>query len=115
MRAPRQEALAVGRERTHARVQAIGDHQRLVEHEQVGNLGLVGFELIEGRPDIRLLSRRVLEFDHRNRQAVDEAHQIRAARLLGALHRVLIHHQKAVVLRMLEVDQAHTVAALLAV
>ena len=40
---------------------------------------------------------RVLQLDHRHRQAVDEAHHVGPARLLGALHRELVHHQKAVV------------------
>ena len=57
-------------------------------------------------------SRRVLQFDHRDGQAVDEAHQIGPARLLAALHRELVHHQKAVVLALLEVDQPHAVVAL---
>jgi hypothetical protein len=113
-RAPRQKALAARGERAHARVQAVGDHQRLVEHEQVGNLRLVGVELVERRPDVGLLRCGVLQLDHGDRQPVDEAHQIGPPRLLAALHGELVHHQKAVGLRLLEVDQAHTVAALLA-
>ena len=96
-------------------MQTIGNHQRLVEYEQVGDLGLVSFELVESCPDIALFSCRVLELDHRHRQAVDKAHHIWATRLFGSLHRVLVHHQKLVLLRLRKVDQAHAVATLHAV
>ncbi len=114
-RAPGQEALAVGGERAHPRVQAVGDHQRLIADEQVGNLVLVGLQLLEGRPDVGLLVGEVLQLDHRDGQAVDEADEVRAARLLAALHGELVDHQKLVVLRLREVDEAHAVAALASV
>jgi hypothetical protein len=57
---------------------------------------------------------RVLQFDHRDGQAVDEAHQIGPARLLAALDGELIDDHEAVALRVLEVDHLHAVAALLA-
>ena len=47
---------------------------------------------------------RIKEFEGGDWQAVDEAHQIGPARLLAALHGVLVHHQKLVLLRPLEVD-----------
>ena len=46
------------------------------------DLRLVGLELLEGGPDRGVLVRRVLQLDHRQRQAVDEQHHIRPAGVL---------------------------------
>ncbi len=110
--APGQEALPRRGERAHPRMGAVGDHQCLVGHEQGLDLGLVGLQLVEGPPDVRLLIGRVLQLQHCNGQAVDEAHQVGAPGLLGALHRELVDHQEAVALRALEIHQPHPVAAL---
>ena len=92
----RAEALTVAVSEPTRAWKPIGDHQRLVEDEQVRDLGLVGLELVECRPDVRLLVGRVLELDHRDRQAVDEAHQVGPPGVLGALDGELVHDQKAV-------------------
>ncbi|OIQ65288.1 hypothetical protein GALL_531540 [mine drainage metagenome] len=65
--------------------------------------------------DAHLLGRQVFQFNHRNRQAVDETHQVRAARLFAALHGELAHHQKVVALRVFKVYQHHPIAPALAI
>ena len=74
---PGHEPFAVGGEGADARVEAVGDDQRLVEGEQRRDLLLVGLELIEGRPDGGLFVGGVLQFHDRQRQAVDEQHHVR--------------------------------------
>jgi hypothetical protein len=113
-RAPGKEALAAGRQRTDARMQSVGNHQCLVADEEVGDLFLVSLQLVVGGPDVCLRVGRVLQFDHRDGQAVDEADQIGPARLLATLNGELIDDHEAVALRVLEVDHLHPVAALLA-
>ena len=68
-RPPRHEPLAVGGEGADARVNAVGDDQRLVEGEQGWNLPFVGLELVEGGPDGGVLVRGVLQLHDRQRQA----------------------------------------------
>jgi hypothetical protein len=71
--------------------------------------------LIKCRPDVRLFSRRVLEFNHCDGQAVDKADEVGTARLLDALYGELVHYQKLVEFRLLEIHQPHAVAALHAI
>jgi hypothetical protein len=90
-------------------MQTVRNHQRLVEDEEIGDLLLVGLQLIEGRPDIRLLRSGIFQLDHRDRQTVDEAHQVRPAQMPATLDGELIDHQKAIAARVLEIDQPHPI------
>ena len=111
-RAPGHETLTVCGQRADARLQPVADHQRSVADEQVGDIVLVGLQLVVGRPDAGLFRGGVFQLQHRDGQAVDETHQVGPARLLAALHGELVDHQKAVALGLLEVDQAQAVAPL---
>ena len=71
-RPPRHEPFLVRRERPEAGLDAVGDDEKLVEREERRDLGLVGLELLERRPDRRVLVRRVLQLDDGERQPVDE-------------------------------------------
>jgi len=50
--APAGKAFGVGRERAHARFAAVGDDEDFVVVEDVGNLFLVGLDLVKGLPDV---------------------------------------------------------------
>ena len=78
--------------------------QRRVGREQRRDLRLVGLELLEGRPDRRVLVGRVLELDHRQRQPVDEQHHVRPPRVLALRHRELVDGEPVVVGGRVEVD-----------
>ena len=95
-RAPRLEPLPPRRERAEARLRAVRDDEQLVHREQRGQLGLVGLELLPRRPDVGLLVGRVLELDHAERQAVDEQHDVRAARVLALGDGDLVDRQEVV-------------------
>ena len=105
-RAPRLHPLAPGRERADPRLDAVGDQQHFIEREQRRQLGLVGLELLERRPDGGVFVGRVLELDHRQRQPVDEEDDIRPARVLVLGDRELIDREPVVVLRIVEVEHA---------
>ncbi len=62
-RPPRHEPLRRRRQRADLRIHPIGDHQRLVEGEQVRDLALVGLELLPGLPHVRVGIRRILQLD----------------------------------------------------
>ena len=111
-RPPRLHALLVRRERPQPCRKAIADHHGHVGVEQVANLFLVGLYLVEGIPDVGLLVGGVLQLDHCQRQAVDEGHQVRTARLFGAGHGELADQQEVVVARVREVDQVDQIGAL---
>ena len=72
--------------------------------EQRRDLRLVGLELLEGGPDRRVLVGRVLQLDHGERQAVDEQHDVRPARVLPLGHRELVDGEPVVVAGRVEVD-----------
>jgi hypothetical protein len=105
-RAPRLHPLAPGRERADPRLDAVGREQHFIEREQRRQLGLVGLELLERRPDGRVLVGRVLELHHRQRQPVDEQHHVRPARVLVLGDGELIDREPVVVLRIVEVERA---------
>ena len=65
---------------------------------------LVGLELLEGRPDRGVLVGGVLQLDDRQRQAVDEQHHVRPARVLVLDDGELVDGQPVVVVRVVEVD-----------
>jgi hypothetical protein len=67
-------------------------------------------QLLPGAPDRRVLVSRILEFQHGQRQAVDEHHNVRPPVVLCFDHRELIHRQPVVGLRIGEIHQAHMIA-----
>ena len=110
-RAPRHEPLAVGGQRADASRNAVGDHQRRVGAEQRRYLRLVGLQLVERTVEGCVLVAGILQFDHTERQAVDEDHHVRAAVRLVLDHGVLVHRQPVVGVGIVEVDQADLLAA----
>jgi hypothetical protein len=72
--------------------------------EERRDLRLVGLELLVRAPHRRVLVGRVLELDHGQRQAVDEEHHVRAARVLSLGHGELVDGQPVVVVGLVEVD-----------
>ncbi len=107
--APGHEALLVGRQRADPGVVAIADDHRLIGDEQLGNLVLVGLDLVEGVPDIDVLGAWALELQHRQRQAVDETHDIGAAQLAAALQGELVDGAKVVGRELGEIHQQRPV------
>jgi len=110
---PGLHALLIRRQGTQPCGETVADHHRHVGVEQVADFFLVGLDLVEGIPDVGLLVGRVLQLDHRQRQAVDEGHQVRATRLFGAAHGELADQQEIVIARLGKVDQVNQIAALL--
>ena len=103
-RPPGLEPLLPRPERPDPRLHAVGGDHADVVGEQRRDLRLVGLELPVRRPDRRLLVRRVLELDHRQRQPVDEDHDVGPPLVLPLDHRELIDRQPIVVPRLVEVD-----------
>ena len=102
---PGHEATATAGDRADAGKHAVRDHQHQVRHEQVGRGLHVAVELVDGDAEVGLGVGRVLELDHRDRQAVEEHGQVRAddfARRPGDAE--LAHHQQVVRGRVVEVD-----------
>ena len=110
-RAPRHEALAVGGQRADARRDAVRDHQHRVGAEQRRDLRLVGLQLVEGAVERGVLVAGVLQFDHAERQAVDEDHDVGPAVRLVLDDRELVHRQPVVGVGVVEVDQPRLLAA----
>ena len=69
-RAPLHEALGIGRQRTHARLGAVRDHQQLVVGEHIGHLVFVGLDLVVSLPDVGIQVGRVLQLN----QQIGRAH-----------------------------------------
>lgn len=109
-RAPGLEPLLPGAERADARLDAVRDDERRVRSEGRGDLRLIGLALLPRRPDGGLLVGRVLEHDHRERQAVDEQHHVGPARVLALGDGERVHGQPVVVRGIVEVDQPRLVA-----
>ena len=65
--APTLEPFPISTQGTQPCLDAIADHQEHIGREQVGDVLLVGLELVEPCPDVCLLIGRVLQFDHRQR------------------------------------------------
>ena len=93
---------------------AVADHQKGVRPEQRGDNLLVGLQLLEGRPHVRLFIRRIFEFDHHQRQPVDKQHDIRALVRVIFHHRVLVNRQEFVVFRPRKIHQPRLIRARLA-
>ena len=103
-RAPRLEPLPPCGECAHARLDSVRSDERRVEGEQVREFGLVGLDLVPGRPDRGLLVRRVLELDQTKRKAVDEQHDVRPPLVLAVDDSELVDRQPVVVGGVIEVE-----------
>ena len=112
--APALEAFLISTQGAQAGLDAIADHQQHIGREQVGDVLLVGLQLVERGPDVGLVIGGVLEFDHRQGQTIDVDHQIRAEVVPGALDRELVHHQPIIGGRVAESDHLEANADLLA-
>ena len=75
----------------------------------------VRLELVERLPDAGVFVRRVLEFQQHQRQAIDEQDDVRAAGFVRAFDGELVDGPPLVLLGVRPVNQAHEVAACLAV
>jgi hypothetical protein len=106
--APPLEAFLISTQGSQPCLDAIADHQQHIGREQVGDVLLVGLELVERCPDVCLVIGGVLEFDHRQRQTIHIDHQIRAAVVSGALDRQLVHHQPVIDGGIVESDHLET-------
>ncbi len=84
----------------------IGHHESDVGREERRDFRLVCLKLLEGCPDGGVLIRRVLEFDHRECQTVDEQHDVRAARVLPIGHRELVHREPIIVAGIIEIQDS---------
>ncbi len=104
-RAPWQEPIPAGGQRPRSGLHTIGNHQQLVVAEEVGNLLLVGLELIVGLAQGGLFVGRVFKLNHRQRESVNEHHDIRPAHMLARHHGELIHRQPVVVFRASRIHQ----------
>lgn len=71
-RPPLHEAFAVTGKRTQPRLAAIRNNQQFVVLEHIGDLFLVGLNLVVGFPDVGFLVSRVLQFQQYQRQAIHE-------------------------------------------
>ena len=109
--APRHEPLAVSGQRADAGVEAVGNHEHRVRAEQRRNLRLVGLQLVEGAVDGGVLVAGILEFDHAQRQAVDEDHDVGPAVGLVLDDGVLVDGEPVVGVGVVEVDQSRLLAA----
>ena len=114
-RAPGHEALGVGRQRAQQRVGAVGDHQHLVVLEGVGDLFLVGLDLVKGLPDVGVRVGRVLQLDQHQRQAVDEQDDVGPARVVRAGDAELVDRQPLVARRRGPIDELDEIAPRFAV
>ena len=88
------------------RLHPVRDHQGRVHGEQRRQFGFVGLELLPRGPNGGVLIRRVLEFDHPKRQAIDEQHDIRSPFVMAFDDRELIDREPVVIGGNVEVDHA---------
>src|SRR5512145_3398767 len=96
--APGSKAFLVRGQCTQPRLDTVRNNQRLVEHVQRRKLSLVGLQLLEGTPDGGVLGNRVLQLDNRQRQPIDEHHDIRTPSVPKLRHSELVDDQPVVVL-----------------
>ena len=103
-RAPGLEPFPSSGECADAGLGAVGDDEHLVHGKQRRQLGLVGLELLPRCPDGGVLVRRALQFDHPERQAIDEQHDIGPAVVLVLGDGELVDCQPVVVGGVVEID-----------
>ena len=108
--APGLEPLLARVERTDARLHAVRSDQHRVGSEERGDLRLVGLELLVRAPYGCILVGRVLEFDHCQRQSVDEQHHVGPASVLPLGDSKLIDGEPVVVGGYVEIDHPCLVA-----
>ena len=117
--APRLEPLVACSDGADPRFETIGDDEDRVAREQHWQFHLVGLQLVVSRVDCGGFVRRVLQFDDRKRQAIDEDDDIRAARVLVLLNGELVDHKPVVRVGLVEIQNANlrspNVAGLVAV
>ena len=89
----------------------VRDKQGLIEGKEGGQFRLVGLELVERRPDGCVLIRRVLEFHDAQRQAVEEEHDVRAARITVIRDAKLVDGEPIICLGIVEIDRESLRAA----
>ncbi len=103
--APRHEAFQIGRQRPHARRDAVRRDQQSIGVKQCWNLLLVSLQLIERAGQMRARAARRFQFNHCQRQAVDEQHDVRPAVDLTVDDHELLHRQPVVAFRHIEVQK----------
>ena len=91
-------------EGTNPGIEAVGDHQELIQGKQRRKLRLVGLQLLPGLPNVGILIGRILEFDDPQGQPVQEQDDVRPSGGLVLLYRELVNRQPVVVSYVLEVD-----------
>ena len=102
--APGLEPLLARAQRANAGLHAVGNHQGRVAGKERRDLRLIGLQLLMGTPDRGVLVGRVLQFDHRQGQAVHEQHHVWPAGVLALGHGKLIDRQPVVVAGLGEID-----------
>jgi hypothetical protein len=107
--APDLEPFMVGGQRADARMGSVGNDQNFVVVEKGTYLLLIRLQLLERRPNGGVFIGRILQFKHREWQAIDEDHDIRPPVVLPLDNRELVHSQPVVDFRMIKIDQAHPV------
>src|SRR4030043_54558 len=75
--------------------------------EELRDLFLVSFELLNGRENTDLLRYRALALNHSNGNAVNKNDNIRPAGFLWTFHRELIHCQKLIFVRVFKIDETN--------
>ena len=108
-RAPGQEALLIGGQRTDAGGVTGADHQGFIENKQIMDFVFVSLQLVKRIPNIGVFIAWVFKLQHRKRNAVNKADDIRPARLFAAADRELVNRDKAVLLHVIEVQQKRMV------
>ena len=110
-RAPRLEPLPAGGEGAEPRLHPVRREEHRVAGEQRGDLRHVGLQLVECRPHGGAGVGRVLQLDHRQRQAVDEQHEVGPAGVAVFDHGELVDRRPGVGAGIIEVDHLRLRAA----
>ncbi len=105
---PLVEMRPLAGQRPDLRLLAVAEHDNGVVVEQVGNgIAIVGIILLERRLQIPV---DVLALDEQQRQAIDEADDIRPPPVQISAHPQLTHAEEMVVLRLLEIEYPQALA-----
>lgn len=94
-----------------ARLQPIAGDEQFVTGEEARDHVLVGLQLLEGLLGGGVHVGGILEFDDRERQAIDEDDDVRPLRRLALHHRELIDGEPVVRVNVVEVDKPGLVAS----
>ena len=112
---PGQEAFVGGTQAAHGGLEAIADGQHGVVGHEVGNIRLIGLQLVPCLLHRGVGVRHVFEFKEAQGNAVHENHQVGPAVDAVVNDGVLVHHQKIVLFGVFIIEQADDDAAFLAV